>query len=520
MYRKLTRFGFVTSMALCLIRPAFAETLQQSVMQALSAHPSVEAALANKEIAIQDKKEVRSNLFPVVSAGTSVGRIYSDNSTSRGLTVSRGAAYSGLWEANATVTQPIYDGMQTKNRIDAANARMQSADYNVLDVRENLALRATQAHIAVLQADATLARTKSYYEAIENYLAKIQLMVDEGVADESEVAQANNISLMLKSTLTDYQGQLKTALANYSEIVGQAPTSVLVKPVNQNLMSDIHKAVAYAKSNHPLLRSNQKELEAIEYDIKAEKGALYPGLDAELSGITRDQKEEIGGELKDARALLKLTWDFETGGALGARSKRSQAQQSEIIAENKERLRSIEGDIYRAYAELETAQKQVSLIKEREAVTSSLFEAYKTQFEGARVRLLQLMQAENQLFNSQLESITAEYRHLMAQYTVLASIGQLQETVVSGVQRSAEEVKYTKPAVMKPVKESEVMNPAEKHVVEHIRPKQDVKPEVVAIEEVEELQLPEPMVVEPVVLKKRLPLKANPSSERIYITTK
>lgn len=504
MYKKIMFLGLLTSVTLWPMGSVSAETLQQSVTQALAAHPSVEAALASKEIAVQDKREARSDLFPTVSAGTSIGRIYSDNSTSRGLTVSRGAAYSGLWEANATVVQPLYDGMQTKNRIDAAHARMQSADYNVLDVRENLALRVTQAHIAVLQADATLARTKSYYEAIEDYLSKIQLMVDEGVADESEAAQARNISLMLQSTLVDYEGQLRAALANYAEIVGQVPSSALDKPAHQNLISDIESAIAHAKANHPLLRSNQKEMEALEFDIKAEKGALHPGVDAEVSGIKRDQREEIGGELKDMRALLKLTWDFETGGALDARSKRARAQYSEIIAENKEKLRSIEGDIRRAYAELQTAQKQVSLVKEREAVTSDLFEAYQSQFKGARVRLLQLMQAENQFFNSQLESITAEYRHLMAQYTVLASIGQLQETILAGG-NSVERVKERRP-----VDRMKMVEP----VGERVQRINNVEPEIVEVQQV--IEMPS---ARPVIVPKQRSLSKLSSSERIYITT-
>lgn len=422
--------GFMASTALSCAQPAFAETLQETVLKALSAHPSVEVALAGKNVAEQTKQEARSALYPVVSAATSLGGIYADNSTSRGLTVSRGAASSSLWEANASLTQPLYDGMETKNRIDAANARMQSADFNVLDVRENLALRATQAHIGVLQAEATVKRTQSYFEAIEDYLTRIEMMVNEGVADESEAAQAKNISLMLKSTLTDYEGQLKAALASYNEIVGQYPQSALVKPSNAKLVaSNIQGAMAYARENHPLLKAREKELEAIGYDIKAEKAGIMPDLDAELSGIQRGQKEEIGGDLTDARAVVRLSWDFETGGAMKARTGRALAQQEEILAQNEEQLRTIEGDVRRAYAELETAQKQMDLVKQRESVTSELFEAYKTQFEGARVRLLQLMQAENQLFNAQLDSITADHRYLLAQYNVLASIGQLQNNL-------------------------------------------------------------------------------------------
>jgi len=67
-------------------------------------------------------------------------------------------------------------------------------------------------------------------------------------------------------------------------------------------------------------------------------------------------------------------------------------------------------------------------------VTRELSDAYKIQFEGARVRLLQLMQAENQLFSAQLESIAANYRTLFAKYNILASMGQLQNRVIGDVQ--------------------------------------------------------------------------------------
>ena len=431
MYKRTMLMALLTSAVFVVARPVSAETLKQSVEQALAAHPGVEAALAGKVIAKEDYLEARSGLFPDISANTSGGRIYGDNSTSRGLTVSRGAAYSGLWEGSASLTQPLFDGMETFNRIDAAQARNLSADYNVADIRENLALRSAQAHIAVMQAQATRDKTASYYAVIKNYLDRIQLMVDEGVADETELAQARNISLMLKSTLTDYEGQLKAAYAGYKEVVGSLPKSDLVRPANAAglIGQNVEKALGVAKVNHPLVKSGEKDLEAAGYDVKAEKGVLYPDIDGELSYLKRDQKEEIGGEVEDARALLKMSWDFETGGAQMARTRKSRAQYSEILAQNRETVRTIEGDVRRAYAEFETAKKQMDLVRNRETVTKELFEAYEAQFEGARVRLLQLMQAENQLFNAQLESITAEYRYLLAQYSILAAMGQLQESL-------------------------------------------------------------------------------------------
>ena len=433
MYKKMMLLGIVASSFLTPVQNVKAETLQETIARALSEHPSVASAQVAKDIALQDQAIAESSFFPVVTANIAGGGIYANNSTSRGLSVTRGSASSGIFEADASLIQPLFDFKGAKNRVEAAQIRVTSADYQVADARENLALQAVQAHIGVMQATDTLKRTQSYMEATDNFLERIQFMVDEGVADEVEAAQARNISLMLKTALTDYQGQFETALTNYEQVTGSRPSSAMsiIRNVGVTVQNQ-QSMISQASQSHPLIQANNLEVEALTHEEKAELSALYPQLDGELSAIKREQKEVIGGKLEDARALLKLKWDFETGGALKARANRIKAQQAELMAQNDERRLQIEGDIKRAYVELETAQKQMVLAMQREKVTSELHDAYNTQFEGAVVRLLQVMQSENQLFNSQLETITSGYRHLLAQYGVLASAGQLQSFVFAG----------------------------------------------------------------------------------------
>jgi adhesin transport system outer membrane protein len=62
----------------------------------------------------------------------------------------------------------------------------------------------------------------------------------------------------------------------------------------------------------------------------------------------------------------------------------------------------------------------------RQELNQKLFDTYETQFEGAVVSLLQLMQADNQLFNSKLEAMNAKHRFALSQYAALASVGKLQ----------------------------------------------------------------------------------------------
>lgn len=420
----------VLSAVLTINTGANATTLSDSISNALSTNPAIETVNAQKTLAEEEYNENKSGLFPVLSANAQGGRVFGDNATSRGLSVTRGSAYSYLGEGGGSITQPLFDGFEVFNRMDASKARVVASDYTIADTKENIALRAAQAHLAVLQARDTLTQTKAYYDIIQDYQNRIQLMLNEGVADETEIAQAKNISIQLESTVADIEGQLQAAYAIYREVAGGMPKSELLKPeINIQIPNDVELSINKAKKNHPLLLSGMEELKALTHEIDAEKSTLYPDVDGELSYLKRDQREEIGGELTDARAVVKMNWNFETGGGQKARERQRKASYLETLNRNKETSRQIESKIRQAYVEYETALKQKDLVKTREVTTKELFEAYNTQFEGARVRLLQLMQAENQLFSTKLEAISADYRYLLSQVNILASMGQLTENV-------------------------------------------------------------------------------------------
>ena len=106
----------------------FAETLEEATAAALNSHPSIEGAKASSEEAAQAKREQFSNYFPTLSASSTAGRIYGDNATSRGLSVTRGAGYSGLWNGSVSAREKIFDGFETSNRVGAAKSRKASED--------------------------------------------------------------------------------------------------------------------------------------------------------------------------------------------------------------------------------------------------------------------------------------------------------------------------------------------------------------------------------------------------------
>ncbi len=438
LYRYFFPALFISAIGFVPAAHLHAETLDQAVQTTLQNHPSVTTAKVGSSVAEEQRREERSGYFPTVGISGQGGRIYGDNSTSRGLTTTRGAAYSNYWEGSFTARQMIYDASETSNRVESAQARIESAAANVSDVGERLAFSVAQAYVDMLRARTGLSMLTTHAKKVADYQNRIKGMVDEGASDEAEYQQARDIGVILENMVAEYDGQVRMAEAYFAELTGAPPTGELTQPVPRTdlIPPSADEAIAYAKANHPALKSAALMSESAAYDSKAEKAALYPDLDGELSYLESEKDDEIGGEVTDARAVLRVNWEFETGGAQLARIEQKKLKEKESKSRAQEMERQLERALRLAYADYATALQQSDSQERRAGLTKTLFDTYNIQFEGARITLLQLMQSDNQTFTAQLEKMNGGYRVMAARYAILAGMGRLRESLDPGAARA------------------------------------------------------------------------------------
>lgn len=431
------------------VHGASAQSLEGAVHSAISNHPQIEQAQARLGVAAEEVSSSRSGFFPSLSLGATAGRIYNDNATTRGSTTSRGAAYSGLGEGTASLRQPIFDGFDALSRVRSSKAGQKSAGLQLQDVRERLAYQTVETYLNVLQSRLILGRIQGQEAKVNDYIQRIETNVDDGGGDESQLQQANDVRVLLNGFVADYTGQLRTAESQFIELTGESPFKDIKDPVLDitALPATIEEAIELANSVHPAVRASLEDARSASYDVDSEKSNLYPQLLGELSYLKTDRKEVIGGETEDQRAVLRLNWDFETGGGQFARIKQRRYEYAQAQARKKEITRQIERDIRIAYAERDVAVRRLKNQKERVQLNKKLFDTYEAQFEGGVVNLLQLMQSDNQLFNTEVEEIVYKYRLLTSQYAIIASLGRLQDTLFQGASTQELQASTQKAAV-------------------------------------------------------------------------
>jgi adhesin transport system outer membrane protein len=433
--KKFIFLGLSLGTALTLMgiaKTSYADNLQGAVAQALASHPTIKRADLGRDIADEAILEEQSAYFPTVSASVAGGRLYADNATSRGLSVTRGAGYSWLWEGNASLNQTIFSWNERGNRVDSAKAQRLSAFHTLEDARQTIAYRAVQAYIALYRAQELHKEATHNLAAMQDYKTRIGKLVAGGGADASEESRAGDVVLAAENILAELKGQLVAAQASYIEVVGHAPKTALERPpmpfvINSDAQLDA--LIEKIRNAHPQVKALRQNVESLEYAALAESKDPLPDLGSELSYTKRDQRDLIGGESTDARAMLRLSWNLDTGGAQFARSRRASLQHEEALAELEELQRTIERNLRVSLAGLEVAREQRDIQKKRHGELTATLETYKQQFDASKKRLVEVMLAESQTFLAYNDFLNSEFTMLDAAYGFLTSQGHITDAI-------------------------------------------------------------------------------------------
>jgi len=418
--------ALVTSPALS--SGVYAASLSDSVSQALQTHPIMQAKKASEQSAADNLREQKAGYFPVLGVESRAGRINQDDDTTRADN-NGGDATSWLGEGSVTVTEPLFTGFGTVNRVAAAKDRLASAGFDRSGSAEEVALKAARAHLNLMRTRDLLALANEYLTSIQQRQDSIALMVNEGASEESDLLQANEALMAVKTTRLGYEEAYRQAEADFIEVVGAAPGGQLdfgAPTWDKLIPPSIDSAIALARNDNPNVKAADSMVAALGKDTDVARADIYPRVDAEMSYLQKDQHEDLGGELKSAQAMLKMSWNFSTGGAQLAKIDRSMADRREAQAKRDAARRMVEHDVRQKYTSMQIVDEQYGLMQQREDAASKIVDSFMSQFEGGKQSNLQLISANSRLFEAKAARTDAQYRQLLSRFELLNAMGRLQ----------------------------------------------------------------------------------------------
>lgn len=401
--------------------PAMAETLTEALSAAYSTNPTIQAERANQRANDENVNQALSGWRPTVIATGDLGVQFSDQQIGN-VNQNETRFPSNL---ALTITQPVYDGGTTPAQIDSAESLVQAGRENLRSTEQDVLLDVVTVYLDVLQNYAVVQLNLNNEARLERQLEAAQDRFNVGEITRTDVSQAEAALSRAAADRAQAEGNLIAARASYARVVGNTPGQLEPPPPLPALPESEAAALAIAEDENPDLLSAVRTAESAKADIRATSGQLLPQVDVEtLASHSRDGAQ-AGDFNTNVRVRGVLTVPIYQAGAVysGVRQQRDVHNQREIQVMEIRRL--VQEGVTQAWEALETARARITAGRAEVRANEIALEGVIQEAQVGSRTTLDVLDAEQDLLDSQVALVQAERDEYVAAFQLLDAIGRL-----------------------------------------------------------------------------------------------
>lgn len=405
--------------------PVSAETLRGALLEAYQTNPTLNAARAGQRANDENVPLTLADGRPSVS----VSGFYNENVRT---SPNSFTAPSRITGGQADATLPIYQGGTVRNRIRAARDRVEAGQADLRSTEANLFTQVVGAYLDVISNRNIVELNTNQVRVLSTNLQATSDRFEIGDLTRTDVAQAEARLSTARANLDSAQAELAAAEENYLRLVGDWPQDLEPPPPLPELPATPDAAEDVAIVNNPDLIAAQQNAEAARRDIAAARGARLPRLEAFARGNYTNYLDTLGGPLGNqfvqeettATVGVRATLPIYQGGQPAARVRQTQALRTQAMETVIATERAVVADVRAAFSRYRATLQVID-------ATQTAVEANELALEGVRAEnsvglrtILDILNAEQELLNSQVDLVTARRNAYVAGFNLLASMGQ------------------------------------------------------------------------------------------------
>ena len=416
---------------------AGADTLADALKRAVTNLPEVRAARANQRAVEHTAAQARGAWYPTLDLALGHGRETSNNPSTRPFgadpTLTRR-------EADISLSQLLFDGGAASGQVRRFQARAEGAGDQLADAAEAAGARVAQAYLDVIRLRELIAIAADNERRHQETLAQVSRLADVGQGRRADAHQAEARHALAQASLTQLRGQLAQAEAAFLHLTGQPPgTLAEAGSVQAMLPASLAAALALALETHPAIRTAQKELLAAQADRDSLRSRYAaPRLALEVGTSANHDLDGLRGANSDRYAMLRLRYNLFRGGSDAARVREAEARIDEAQANFGKARNDVERDLRQAWQGLAEDRNRLPQLQRYAAASAQVVTAYRLQFSIGQRTLLDVLNAENELFTARSSQYTGAYALTLGELRLLAAMGRLLETLGVSVNLDAQ----------------------------------------------------------------------------------
>jgi adhesin transport system outer membrane protein len=420
---------FILFLAVLLSPPASAQvgqhlTLKEAAQAAVLKSPEVEARWHAFREATEETAVARGAYLPRVdfTAGSGREKIVQDRV---GTNVSFGAN-----DRTLSLRQMLFDGFATASEVNRLGRAALARYFELLDATENTALEAGRAYLDVVRYRYQIFLAEENYIQHQAAYEQLKQRAESGVGKRVDVDQAASRLALADVNLTTAYANLHDVTARYLRIVGQQPAKVMFAPAQmaKALPRDVDAALLAALKNNPALRASIENIESAQYDLEGRRAAFMPKFDVVAR---RDDYSNYlaNGPREDSRVEVRMNYNLFSGGSDMARSRQYRERKNIALDQREKACRDMRQTVSIAFNETLRLNDQLSFIGVQVNLVEKTRTAYRDQFNIGQRTLLDLLNTQNEYFDSRRSQVNADIDLSIAYLRSYAGMGRLLEVL-------------------------------------------------------------------------------------------
>lgn len=410
--------------ALVAASPAHAETLQGALAKAYENNPTLTGARAGQRANDENVPIQKASGLP--SAGVSVD--YQENIVVPGNSFfTPGRSLS----TGAQVSVPIYQGGAVKNAVRAAKYRVEAGQADLRATEASIFSQVVGAYMDVIRDIAIVQLNQKNVSVLRTNLQASSDRFEIGDLTRTDVAQSQARLALAEGDLRTAEANLIRSRESYIRLVGEAPVDLEAPPALPNLPATAEDAVAIALTNNPDIDAANQRLNASRADIGAARATRMPKLSATVTGGYNNNLNSIpaGNTTSDNTttstiAGVSMTLPLFQGGRPSARVRQAQAQTSQAIEGYVAVERDVIAQTRGAYAAWQANERIIAATEQAVGANGLSLEGVRAENSVGTRSILDILNAEQEYLNTQVQLVSARRNSYVAAFSVLAAMGK------------------------------------------------------------------------------------------------
>jgi outer membrane protein len=328
--------------------------------------------------------------------------------------------------AQATLSQPIYNGGKTQANVNRAKNQVIAERANLIAQEQTSFVNVVNAYVGVIQAQQLLALNVNNEQVLAKQLQATNDRFRVGEITRTDVAQAQAALAGATSQRQVAEGNLQTARGTYQQVVGYLPPGDLVEPQPLALPAKTEQAATViAANNNPGVVAALFNDAAAKDAVDVAFSQLLPQVSFQGQIFQSNNAAARSSQSNGYQAVVQLSVPVYQGGAEYSAVRQAKQSEQQTSRQVDDARRTAVQNTVQSWETL--AAQKASADSNREAIRANQIALEGVEREaivGSRTTL-DVLNAQQALLNSQVTLVQNLAQLVTASYQVASAIGRL-----------------------------------------------------------------------------------------------